>query len=304
MRLNGSFKLGIPPALPILRQSAATHPPDTLAGTRHPLGIYNASLSSVASAFRRVVNKLKPIQTSLPKVDATQVDDLLDSTRSLLYSLAEHVEDCERILYALAELKPANNPNRTKKAVREFRTNIGDYLKTSSGVANHVKHAQNRLRYMVVSNDKAAALGLFIEGFANDGSLGPNPEFHRGGSTGYSFNRFLRWHFCGIYWLSRNLSTFIYELRPELKPAEVNDPNLPSILIEIATEIGQLPTIFFPSEAQDPVPLIEVTGAPDRVLTVQCPANRKAVHALAGQLQISMSYAGDGTSRTFRLVNP
>jgi hypothetical protein len=177
---------------------------------RHPYGIYNNSLSRVFSRFRDFLDQL----TNVGRIDVladksnTQWNTrLLSSLELLLFSLMEHMDDCENILRCFfsptINLANENCFKGYQSEVNTYRTHIGK-------VVNLIKHKQGRLRTIGMITEEAITMGYFVEGVADDGSLGPSQIIHKNGSTAFSFSRNIRYHLYNLFFVSEILSKVIY----------------------------------------------------------------------------------------------
>src|SRR5258708_18169982 len=80
-------------------------PPDTLHHTkypfRHPAAIYQLSLRQLANDFKRILADCSELRSH--KTQANEAERPAQSQRSLIYSLREHIDDCQMILMCMVD---------------------------------------------------------------------------------------------------------------------------------------------------------------------------------------------------------
>jgi len=147
---------------------------------RHPLGIYNVSVSRICEKICKCSAKLEqyfflpPHISEIDKHDLLR-DEILDLLELCLYAAAEHVDDVELIGLSFFEtpenFKKSPHTKALNRAVKPLRDSI-------TSVTNAIKHQQGRLRlYTLEVNHGGIDMclhGFYIEGFV-DGAVGPSP---------------------------------------------------------------------------------------------------------------------------------
>ena len=151
---------------------------------RHPLGIYNISVSRACEKLTAFCSKLeKYISQShgindLDKNGQTQ-RELVDYIELAIYAAAEHVDDLEAIAYGFFKDKRAFGKDAS---ARRFMTEIKGLKSFISASANSIKHQQARIRLYALEFNHAGVgsilHGYFIEGVEN-GVVGPSVVFHK-----------------------------------------------------------------------------------------------------------------------------
>ena len=277
----------------------------TVYGLRHPLAIYNVSCSAVLGNFSKTLTTLLQVMKERPflitrKKDGNRdlLDSLLASQKDLLYSLMEHLDDCDNILLCFFPSKVVRNTDthvRTyRKATKEYRDNVGK-------VVNYLKHEQGRLRSITFYNDEFALPGYYIEGPVAENILGPVEKIHPGGNSAFSFARDLRYHFFHFYAVAKHLSTAIRgTLGSENESNPPESETLDETVLEIASGISSLPLMFYPDEVLKPVPSVTIMQG-HMIITLTYPDKETRVNVTPKGLKISVGFMGDGVTRSFRL---
>jgi hypothetical protein len=184
------------PAVSVLRRLAAdVASRHTELGLRHPLGIYNMSITKIAHACSRVMEALPHVEIASARTPEAKEGDarLIDAYEALLHALMHHMDDCQSILRCLA----STENYRKEPAVKEFEKAVCEYRDFIGILVNRVKHEQGRIRPITVRLDMFRFGGYFVESGLATGGVGPDRKIHRDGEA-FSFNRDLRYHMCQL----------------------------------------------------------------------------------------------------------
>lgn len=129
---------------------------------RHPLAVYNISISQVVGRFSATLKSYKRL--SLPFSTSNEHEEMntvfLDSLDALLDSLIEHVDDCNNVIRCFFESE--SNP-KYKKTYSQFKSSIRPYRDHIGKVVNKIKHDQGRLRPVLFSWPGGNSYGYFVE---------------------------------------------------------------------------------------------------------------------------------------------
>ena len=218
---------------------------------RHPFGIYNVSLNQVISSFEGLIESLssaKQHDLNSKKLDRKWDEELLQNLEKLLYSLMEHMDDCENIIQCFF---PHGTKIFRESSVKTYHSVVDSYRTHIGKVVNHLKHRQGRLRSFGMLVDNIPHLGYFVEGISEDGSLGPAPHIHSNGTTAFSYARDIRFHLYNLYYVSVKLSEAIEAISsPDKNKTVFQLENKNTGLGKIIKSIAELPTIIFIDELQ------------------------------------------------------
>lgn len=182
-------------------------------GFRPAVGIYNISMHQVSKRLLSVWDVLDAVVQGRHFLDpdnTTWHEPLLSHHETLLYSLMEHIEDCENIIRGFF---PKADKKAGKKAVELFNRTIEEYRRYLAPIVNGIKHQQLRLHAVVQYNENAETIGYFVVGPDEQGELGPAASVHGEGGEAYSFSWDLRYHFAYIYLLAHHLTDAVCALR-------------------------------------------------------------------------------------------
>lgn len=270
---------------------------------RHPFGIYNVSLGNIFAAFENLLLALayaseQDIQSN--KSASKWSEDLLSSLEKLLYSLMEHMDDCENIIKCFF---PVGTKLNQESSVRDYQSSVNSYRTHIGKVVNHLKHNQGRLRSFGMIIDNVPHLGYFVEGLSEDGSLGPAPHIHSGSSTAFSYARDIRFHMYHLYYVSAKLSDTISAISIPDKDKIIHQIGDNSTSLEkILYKITQLPMVVFPDEIKKDFPLISIENMQEVKKFIA--TMKKHPYGISTALPRTLFltiFKGDGVSRSFRM---
>lgn len=281
---------------------------------RHPLAIFNTSISRVLTAFDAVLHNLAQFESAPVdrQIGLPVPDDgpLLDSQENLLHSLVSFIDDCYHILKAhfppqpgLTELfadkwlTKAKHPTVLvfQDAVRPYRTSIAK-------IANRMKHQHGRLSSILFLDGVHRIGGYFLEGVGSDGAICPDPEIHPN-NTAVSFHRDLRYHFVHVYDICAHLQSALIGAIEAEHQVQLPPP-APAVcdsgrIISVAERVAALPWSCFPDEAAMDVPEVDLCRDTGVELQLQYPGTTRMFWP--GNLVAAVQVKGDGMSKSFRV---
>jgi hypothetical protein len=298
---------------------------------RQPIGIYFVSLGAVLSGFETVLDELEIFLRNKPFANYEDIPEgwrigpsdpkLLKAQRQLLYALMEHMEDCFNILKCFVPL-PSLDPRKRKKAayckdptVNTCVTSVATYWDHISGIVNHSKHNQGRLRGLVISTEKYLMPGYFVESCEEivaptDGQitwevLGPSSVIHgKNRDTAYSFARDIRYHFVQVYIVAKHLSDSVKTLVAGQSTPRPIDQSSSAQILQIAKRIEKLPMYFYQHETRMDVPsvkVIELGGNTEIRLAYPDATSILVSPQLGKKFPVYISYGGDSVSVNLKL---
>lgn len=265
---------------------------------RHPLAVYNISISQVVGRFSATLKSHKqlllPYSASMEKEERNAA--FVDSLDALLDSLIEHIDDCNNVIRCFFE---TDSNTKYKKIYSQFKSSIRPYRDHIGKVVNKIKHEQGRLRLISFSWPSGNSIGYFVEGVNHEGAVGPDQDIHEGGNTAFSVARDLRFHLCGIYFVGTHLAQAIYEA----SGFGTNDRHISATgtegLASLIMDISEIPPIFFPNEMKKPIPSVKINTRSE-VLIACGKIHHEKVLVLPGS-RASVNFVGDGVTNTFRM---
>jgi hypothetical protein len=227
---------------------------------RHPAAIYSLSLIQLAGDFNRLLKDYAAIRSSQGKLGSLN-EQIERSQRILIYSIREHLDDCQMILMCLVD--PASvsaqgkSPDDILKAVgfteqKIFWEGVHNYVDSYlSPIVNKLKHSQGRFRTVVFecpSGDFRP--GFYLEEVTEAGIAQPSMKLHKGNSA-FSYAKDIRSNLALIFRASHSLQAaieaFAKRSRMTLLPVE-NAPLQSGIWREICSGVAKLDTGVFPQE--------------------------------------------------------
>jgi len=269
------------------------------------LGIYNLSISRCLDALAQVIEGLIEIQALKMPPDPAQgtewIDSVVDLHSECLLAMESHLDDCS----AIAEAAFSSDGEIRARQSKRFKSMTKGYDDRIGRIVNHLKHHHGRLRGFVFHSSRECFPGYYVEGVAEDGSVGPEPTVHKGGKGAFSFARDVRLHFVWIYFLSERLAE-ILAARTEPCTRTVSHPTDEKFL-SVARRMELISSSFFPDEAHGSTPVVKVIEAADgsvelllRYSTDEMP---RRVRRGPG-LRILQNWRSDGVTRNWRLPYP
>jgi hypothetical protein len=252
---------------------------------RHPMGIYNYSLSRILKSFIYIIKQIEIIenkQISKSSELTRSMDILLIIYSELLHALHAHIDDCFRILkivspYPTKEMnnlssKKRNNVKRSAykwlkefnhPSYKNFEKNIAEYRNHIGSIVNKMKHNHARLRLISIDMEGFEVLGYYVEGIDvnKDNKIisCPDTKIHPN-YTAFSFNRNLRFHFYYIYEISHYLQealVFALEKEYNFKPTNFKPYiNYNTDFDVVATKVQNLDIAFYFDEYEKSLPQI------------------------------------------------
>ena len=296
---NGNFILPATAVLGGLSEQLVSRHRDL--GLRHPLGVYNTSIAVIAKRVDRVLSLLRVV---VPEADPggagspeKHVDELLESQEALLHGLMQHMDDCINILRGFTVERRAFNENHHvkayRRAVQEYRDHIGN-------VVGRIKHQQGRLCLLTVQLGPSSFAGYFVAVGLADGSVGPDPNIHKGGLTAFSFNRDLRYHLCHVLLASGHLARAVERLTgggsSDVTPA--GEPGTTDSVLSVS----DLAEMYFPDEYKKPRPVLRLETSQDctRRLVVEFVSSKTWRTFSGPRFKITLRASGNGITRSWK----
>ena len=185
-------------------------------GYRHPLGIYNVSISRVCE---RLIAFLRNLESYIQQVTFsnhcknydTIERALIESIELTVYAAAEHVDDIKAIAKGFFQ---DEQTFRRCEAASHFLKEINRHRTFVSASANAIKHQQAHIRLCMQEFSHAGFDGIlhgyYIEGVKN-GVVCPSPVFHESRKI-FSITT-LAWEILlFLYLCSESLSLFLHSL--------------------------------------------------------------------------------------------
>ncbi|MDT7044062.1 hypothetical protein [Candidatus Nitronereus thalassa] len=278
---------------------------------RPPLGIYNTSISRICDKLTKCCIKLEAYFKSSIKVDDLRRKDelreeVIDYLELALYAAAEHVDDVALIAKGFF---PDKKKYKSSKPARQLENTVKKHKGLISASINAIKHHQARLRLYsleILHGDTPHCLhGYFIEG-VHDGVVGPNKIFHDNQRQVFSITSLMWEILCFVLNASRQLKTFL-EVVTTSKPNESLKCN--GVFTKAVIAAARLPLYSFD----------EIHPFSETRVIVMCSDGKNSLldSRIYGSItnkwtssdkmaffQNSCGYAGDGVTKSFRMVKP
>jgi len=300
IRRSTSMPGGLKPeAEPILAGYAPSRFSHLSYSLRPPIGIYRLSLMKIWPRFEAMLDAIWKVlqEKRYHERSVPWDDDMLESCERLLYSLFEHLGDCDSILKCCF---PAGQDIDKNPHLREYHRDIKPYRDSIGRIVNRIKHNQCRLRSIVFYGDEWASLGYFVETVHADGAIGPDPRIHSGGKTAFSYARDLRHHFAWLYVISRSLAKAVKAILGSPTEVIVESASDDNKIAELAEQLSFFPRIVYPDEELKGYPAVSYReeGQEREILLVLLPPHLGPLPP-PQNFRVNFSYRGDGVSHTF-----
>ncbi len=268
---------------------------------RHPAGIYSLSLGRLANRFRTVLDELDSVRTKYETgAELPELGVLIDRHESLLYALAEHLDDCKNILRSFFTSNKIANKNCS---VRDFASRAANYRNRVGEIVNAIKHRTGRLCGVMMHHEELFVPGYFVESAIDARIVGPDPNLHNDGDTAISLYRDLKLHFVHLYLLGQHLENAVFEIWSS--PLEPKPPELgkePLDLLDLARRLRLLPDVVYFDERLLAYPRIRILRANDGRNEVRFSYEQPEQPLRTfGKYQLRAAFQGDGFTDTFKL---
>lgn len=280
-------------------------------GLRPPLGIYNTSLSRLCGRLEKCSAKLEELFKGSPNLEAVNsnqyiLEETLDYLELSLYAAAEHVDDLKLIINGFFD--SVKNFKKSSDA-KQFLEKLKSHRNFITSVVNEIKHRQVRIRLfsqeVKYCTHNMCLHGYFIEG-VNNGEIGPNKIFHGDESTVFSITSIIWEIICFILNASRDLKSFLVSQTGAQSKATKTDSD---IILKAIIAAARLPLYSYDEE--HPFLKTTVTIITDEKSTALLNSglygsliNGWGTSEKIEFFSSSSSYAGDGVTKTFKLVAP
>lgn len=268
---------------------------------RHPAGIYSLSLTRLSSRFRNVLDELDSVRTKYATSgNLPELGVLIDRHESLLYALAEHLDDCKNILRSFFASNKVANKNLS---VRDFSSSVADYRNRVGEIVNAIKHRTGRLCGVMMYHEEVFVPGYYVESAIEPRVVGPDPNLHNGGDTAISLYRDLKFHFVHLYLVGHYLESVVLEIwASPLDPKFPEPGKEPLEFLELARRLRLLPDIVYFDERLLAYPRITIlrANAPQSDLTFSYEQPEQPIRTF-GKYKLRASFHGDGFTDTFKL---
>lgn len=268
---------------------------------RHPAGFYGLSLTRLVSRFFAVLDELESVLAK--HAVSGELPDLVRLTErveSLLYALAEHMDDCKNVIRVLFDSEKAAKKSRYYS---RFGVEIARYRNRVGEIVNSIKHRTGRLCGVMMHAEGTIVPGYYVESAIDARVVGPDPNIHNGGDTAISLCRDLKSHFVHLYHVARSLEAAVvgiwdFPLAPKDPPSDAEEPRF----LDLARRLRLLPDVVYFDERLQPYPRIEIRRSSvlgNRLnLSLETPA--QPLRTLR-RYQIRTSFNGDGFTNTFKV---
>ncbi|MCA0939352.1 hypothetical protein LCM28_05640 [Salipiger pacificus] len=293
-------------ALSSLRPGASHHEERD---RRHPLGIYNLSVSRICRKVIKCSDRLEefwktPDLTILSKKGHEEIIDYLELS---MYSAAEHVDDIEEIAKSFYK---SDRLSSQAADVRKLKKNTKALRDEITSIINTVKHAHGRFRIYETDfthgGRTVRIVGFFIEGW-KDGGAAPHPVLHSGEKTIISITSILWKILTFLGEMSSALAEFL--ARIDAFDTENKNPYDTARLREAAISLARLP--LYALDEDHPFSKVRWNISLDDALREQVdsgiygsiltPWSKTGSGSFSNS---SLQYEGDGTTAQFKIVDP
>ncbi len=308
--------ISTPALYPEVVQLLRTLPPDLLFHStypfRHPAAIYGLSLRQLASDFKRLLADYSASRTSMRR-SAELAEQIAQSQRILIYSLREHLDDCQMILMCFVDptslhLK-GRSPDEVLKAgnLKEqklFWEGVHNYADSYlMPFVNALKHSQGRFRTVTFECSAVDVRpGFYLEEVDNNGVAQPAIKQH-GGNSAFSYARDLRSNLAFVFRAAESLQTAVeailkrYGKAPSGTP-EGAEPDS-NLWTEVCKQVAELDKGVFPQELKQR--FVRFSLQPEGGLRIRELDRDTTLSFPRGNIRCTTLTSGDGMTKTYRM---
>lgn len=253
-------------------------------GKRHPLGKYNSSISNVLKYLNKIIdNNNLALQTKIYNSDQANYDVLTDALLNFMNTFMTHVEVMGGIINDFFPQKKEQDKIRKELNKSDARNYVGVII-------NHIKHNGGTLNPASIVNSKnEAILGFFVVGYEG-GSIGPYTIVHNKGDDLISINYFIRKVVADLFLIDGIIASYIGS-HIQCENEEHSDETLSSLL----EKINNIPYKFFDKEYKRNHLMYSMKNG------IASLEHLKFKRNMIMEGRISVSYTGDGVTRTLRI---
>lgn len=273
-------------------------------GIRPPASLWNVALRPVLKSFSDCVDSFDQVllEASLSGEIGTSFEILLRNFQDLLYGFSNFEEACEQIVQSLLDPKNAAG----QKTYRDFgkkKKTLNDAL---GRIVNSLKHRSGQLRPLLVTGSVGSRHyvipSFFVEGYqADHDAMGPDPVVHKGGRSGFSVLRQLRFYFVHLYFLSAWICEILVTLHGRANYVHQKEDEKLAGYIDKAIRLTiNGDKIVLPNEFKKPQPDVRYELTAEGLSLLVSYVESKAFRSLStGRFQIQS--VADGYVRSIRL---
>jgi hypothetical protein len=224
---------------------------------RHPAAIYNLSLHQLAADFKRVLSDYKAMRNN-----EDRSVEIAQNQRILIYSLREHLDDCQMILLCFVD--PATVKTKAKSTdeilksagvveQQIFWNGVHGYVNSYlMPLVNALKHSQRRFRTLTFEcSPQDIRPGFYLEEMDENGAAQPSIKLHDGNSA-FSYARDIRTNLALVFKAGESLRLAITAILQRLSMSPLSVPegaaSGPGPWTEMCKEAAALDSGVFPQE--------------------------------------------------------
>lgn len=279
---------------------------------RHPAAIYGLSLRQLASDFKRVLADYSASRAS-PRRSAELAEQIAQSQRILIYSLREHLDDCQMVLMCFVDPTSINlkgrSPDEVLKAAdlqerKLFWEGVHNYADSYlMPFVNALKHSQGRFRTVTFECSAVDVRpGFYLEEVDKDGVAQPALKQH-GGNSAFSYARDLRNNLAFVFRAAESLQTAIKAILKRQGKAPLSAPEgvepATDIWTEVCKQVAELDKGVFPQEIKQR--FVRFSLQPEGSLRIRELERDTTLSFPHGNIRCTTLTLGDGMTKTYRM---
>ncbi len=300
-----------PEVLQLLKRLPAQNLFHTKYPFRHPAAIYLLSLIQLAGDFNRLLTAYTAIRDGQGGREFL-LEEIAQCQRILIYSVREHLDDCQMILLCLVDPTAVTGRDRSPEEIlkasgfaeqkifwAEVHNYVGSYL---SPLVNNLKHSQGRLRTVVFEcPERDLRPGFYLEEIDAAETAQPSSNLHNG-NTAISFAKDIRSNLALIFRASQSLQAaieaFVKRARITLLPDTGERPKA-GTWKQICAAVANLDAGVFPQEVKSRFFRVDlVEGSKLRIREVD---RDQKLSFPAGTAKVTVAETVDGMTKGYRM---
>ena len=311
LRLDISHHALYPDVAELLRRL----PPEILHHSRypfrHPAAVYQLSLRQLANDFKRVLTDCTALRSDVSRADVAE--QLAQSQRILIYSLREHLDDCQMILMCMVDpatvASQGSSPDEFLRAAglperKVFWDSVHNYSDTYlMPLVNKLKHSQGRFR--IVRFDCSPSdirLGFYLEEMDEKEAAQPSVKLH-GGNSAFSYARDIRRNLGSVFRAAGGLHGAVEAFLKRLGRSHLAAPEGAEIIegawTEVCRNVAAFDSGVFPQELKDP--FVRFSLNDEGKLKIREMEKDLLLSFPDGNVRCSTQISGDGMTKSYRM---
>ncbi|HDY7666938.1 TPA: hypothetical protein RQJ89_004176 [Vibrio vulnificus] len=170
----------------------------------HPADVYMTVFDEVIANGTRLLQELESMENQVLKRKGKHMNSLV---LGFLFSISNYIDGCLSIIKSTFPPKS----KEVGKTTRTFKAKNKEYIDYVNKKVNYIKHRHRTISTILSSWDNEFIVGYFVQGWVEEGKLGPEPDIHEDPNCAISLNWDISYHIYHVYELAVSLNVILAE---------------------------------------------------------------------------------------------